>query len=182
MVDQDALKELLNMKPIQLRLLILLLILGGAVGCDQTSKTLARRELRHVGSISLPGGFGELRLAENPGSFLSFGDSLPAPLRIALLTIGVGAGLLGLVTYLVRSNRLGFYSFIGFALVWAGGMSNLIDRVTRKGFVTDFVFLRVGPFHTGVFNAADVIIMAGLAVLVCDLWKQRHSRTPQPTS
>jgi signal peptidase II len=161
------------------RLFLLLLVLVCAVGCDQTSKHIARTELKHLGSVTLPGGFGEFRLAENPGSFLSLGDSLPEPLRLALLTVGVGLGLIGLLAYLAGSARLSRYSFIGLALIWAGGTSNLIDRVTREGLVTDFIFIRVGPLHTGVFNSADVMITIGMAVLVCDLWKRSHLRSPQ---
>jgi len=155
----------------KIRLFILLLILGCAAGCDQTSKHLARSGLDHFGSVTLPGGFGELRLAENPGSFLSFGDSLPKPWRLALFTVGTGVCLLGLFAYLV-GTRLGRCHFMGLALIWVGGTSNLIDRVTRHGLVTDFVIIRIGPLHTGVFNAADVMIVAGLAVLIYHHWKQ----------
>ncbi len=158
----------------KLRLAILFLVLGCTVGCDQTSKHIARTELNRLGSGTLPGGFGELRLAENPGSFLSLGDSLPDLLRLALLTIGVGAGLVGLLAYLARSSRLNWLCFMGLALAWAGGTSNLIDRITRQGLVTDFVFIRVGSLHTGVFNAADLLIVIGIAALFCDLWKRRR--------
>jgi signal peptidase II len=161
----------------KLRLLILSLVLVCAAGCDQTSKHLARARLEHSGPVALPGGFGEFRLAENPGAFLSLGDSLPNALRFAMDTVGVGAGLLGLFAYLVFSTRLNRHSFIGFALILAGGTGNLIDRVTRRGLVTDFLFIRVGPFHTGIFNVADVMIMIGMAVLLCDLWKRRQIGT-----
>lgn len=128
----------------------------------------------------MPGGFAELWLAENPGCFLSLGDSLPKPLRQALLTVGTGVCLLGLFAFLVYS-RLGRYFFIGLALIWAGGTSNLIDRITRQGLVTDFLFIRVGPFHTGVFNVADVTVMLGLAVLLYELWK-RQTGAHQPSA
>jgi signal peptidase II len=165
----------------KLRLLILLLVLGSAGGCDQASKHIARSELNHVGSVTLPGGFGELRLAENPGSFLSLGDSLSKPFRLALFTVVTGVGMLGLFAYLV-GTRLGRYNFIGLALMWAGGTSNFIDRVTRHGLVTDFVILRVGPFHTGIFNAADVMIMAGCAMLIYHHWKRSQTGDPAAAS
>ena len=158
----------------EIRLSILLLVLGCAAGCDQTSKHLARSGLDHFDSVTLPGGFAELRLAENPGSFLSLGDSFPKPLRLAMFTVGTGVCLLGLFAYLVHA-RLSRYNFIGLALIWAGGTSNLIDRITRHGLVTDFVFIRVGPFHTGIFNVADVMVMLGFAVLFYNHWS-----TPQP--
>jgi signal peptidase II len=164
-----------------LRLSILLLVLGCTAGCDQTSKHFARSGLDHFNSVTLPGGFAELRLAENPGSFLSLGNSLPKPLRQALFTVGTGVCLLGLFAYLVY-HRLGRYCFIGLALIWAGGTSNLIDRVTRQGLVTDFLFIRVGPLHTGVFNVADVMVMLGLAVLCYELWKGRRTGASQPSA
>ena len=157
----------------KIRVFILLFVLGCAAGCDQTSKHLARSGLDHFSSVTLPGGFGELRLAENPGSFLSLGDSFPTPLRLALFTAGTAVCLLGLFAYLV-GTRLGRYDSCGLALIWVGGTSNLIDRVTRHGLVTDFVIIRIGPLHTGIFNAADVMIMAGLAVLIYHHWKRRR--------
>jgi hypothetical protein len=63
------------------RLATLVLILGCTAACDQASKHLARARLSSLHSITLPGGVGELRLAENLGSFLSLGTSLPHQLR-----------------------------------------------------------------------------------------------------
>jgi lipoprotein signal peptidase len=37
--------------------------------------------------------------------------------------------------------------------------------------VTDFVRLSVGPFQTGIFNAADVAILLGVALLVAASWQ-----------
>jgi signal peptidase II len=160
----------------KLRLVILFSLLGCTVGCDQTSKHIARMQLSRLGSFTLPGGLGEFRLAENPGSFLSLGDSLPDSLRLAVLTVGVGVGLLCLLGYLVISTPSSWVSFIGWGVVWAGGMSNLMDRTLRQGRVTDFIFISVGPLHTGIFNAADLAIMIGIAAIGLGLWNQRHER------
>ena len=154
----------------------MLIVLGCTVGCDQITKHIARRELGERGFISLPGGLGELRLAENPGSFLSLGDSLPQPLRLTLFTIGAGIGLFGLLAYLVFGGRLSWLCFIGLGLVWAGGMSNLLDRITQHGLVCDFIFISLGPVHTGVFNVADVVIMLGGAVVAYDFWLRRNKQ------
>lgn len=159
----------------KIRLFILLAVLGCAAGCDQASKHFARSGLVHSGPVTLPGGFGELRLAENPGSFLSLGGALPSSLRLAIFTVATAVFLLGLLAYLV-GTRGGRYQFIGLMLIWAGGTSNLIDRVARHGLVTDFVVIHIGPLHTGVFNAADVMIMAGSAILLYHYWKLANGR------
>jgi signal peptidase II len=167
------------MTPRNLRLTSLLLALACTVGCDQTSKHLARVQLRKLGAVALPGGIGELRLAENPGSFLSLGASLPEPLRTAIFTLGVGAGLLVLFAYMARRDNLKWVPFVALTLVMAGGMSNLVDRVTRKGLVTDFIVIRVGPLQTGVFNGADVMVMVGVVMLAWTLRKRRLSDTQE---
>jgi signal peptidase II len=117
----------------------------------------------------LPARFLELPLAENPGAFLSLGASLPQPVRTAL-TLGVALGLAWLFAYLVRRPGLGWRPVLGMSLIWAGGVSNLIDRLLRGGQVTDFMVLRVGPLHTGVFNLADFALVAGTLIIMTSLW------------
>ena len=143
------------------------------VGCDQTSKHLARAKLRHEGAVALAGGLIELRLAENPGSFLSLGALLPEPVRFAVMTLAVGVCLAGLAAYLIRGVRIGALRFIGLSLALPGGMGNLLDRILRGRLVTDFAVIHIGPFHTGVFNVADALIMIGVAVSVCTFRKRR---------
>ena len=47
----------------------------------------------------------------------------------------------------------------GFVLFLAGGLSNLTDRIAI-GSVIDFLNVGIGPLRTGIFNVADVAIMA----------------------
>jgi signal peptidase II len=47
-----------------------------------------------------------------------------------------------------------------------GGLSNWFDRLVNEGRVVDFMNLGIGSFRTGIFNVADVAIMAGAAVMV----------------
>jgi signal peptidase II len=157
----------------KLRLIILFLVLAVTVGCDQTSNHIARKKLSQRGSITLPGGVGELRLENNPGSFLGLGTAFSPSLRRAVFTVGVGAGLMILFAWLVGRARLKWLSFLGLALAMAGGTSNLVDRITQQGEVTDFIFIQVGPIHTGVFNVADILIMLGLAMVAVAIWKQQ---------
>ena len=158
-----------------LRLLAVFLVLLSTAGCDQATKHFARAGLTQWQSSPLAGGLIELTLAENPGTFLSLGASLPEPLRGALLTFGIGIGLACLLAYLVRNPALRWSSFLALSLVWAGGTSNLVDRFSRKGLVTDFILLRLGPFHTGIFNLADMAIVAGIIILAASSFRTTKS-------
>src|SRR4051794_37098979 len=124
-----------------LRVSLIFMVLALTVGCDQTSKHFARTELARRGPLASPGGFVELTLAENSGAFLSLGESMPEQLRTGVLVILVGLGLLGLSGYLMTSASLGWVGFLSLTLVWAGGMSNLVDRLARQGLVTDFILI-----------------------------------------
>ncbi len=156
----------------KLRVALLVGMLLCTVGCDQTSKHLARTLLSHERSVTLPGRIVELQLADNPGSFLSVGALLPDPARFFLFTVGMGIGLTALAAYLTGFARISIARFLSLALVLAGGTGNLLDRLLRHGLVTDFAVVHLGPIHTGVFNIADVMIMIGVGVM---LWTFRKS-------
>lgn len=165
-----------------LRLTLLVLVLCSTVGCDQTTKHFARKTLDPLNTITLMGGIGELRLAENSGAFLSLGAALPKTVRTWVFTLATGGGLLGLLAYLLIRPPSHGLAFAGLALILAGGVSNLIDRLARQGLVTDFITMRWGPFQTGVFNIADVTVMLGMGLLILTYRKQRsHSEAAPKT-
>jgi signal peptidase II len=106
-----------------------------------------------------------LQLTQNPGSFLSLGASLPEPLRFGLFTAVVAIVLIGLVCAALFA-RLSTARFVALALVAGGGISNLIDRLLYDGRVTDFLNVGIGSLRTGIFNLADMAILAGALLLV----------------
>jgi len=160
------------------RLLILFVLLVWCIGCDQATKQLASRNLDSRVTLSFLGDTVRLQHVQNPGAFLGLGGRLPEAVRFRLLT-GVNALLLFSVTVvlLVKWN-MDRKTYIGLALILAGGIGNLIDRVSADGHVTDFINLGVGPVRTGIFNVADVAIMAGLFLLA--VWAPLGK--PKPTA
>lgn len=148
------------------RAAVVLLTISGCVGCDQYTKSLARAHLPREAPISLLNGVIRLERTENPGAFLSLGDSLPNNTRGVLFTLGGAALVTGTSIWALRSRRLSSAQILGAALLSGGGFSNLIDRATQDGSVTDFLNVGVGPMRTGIFNCADVALMLGLAILI----------------
>ncbi|HXC20398.1 MAG TPA: signal peptidase II, partial [Steroidobacteraceae bacterium] len=59
-----------------------------------------------------------------------------------------------------------FWRFIALALIAGGGISNLIDRLLYGGRVTDFLNVGIGSLRTGIFNVADMAILAGALLLI----------------
>jgi signal peptidase II len=148
------------------RFIVVMLTLCCCVGCDQVSKSAAR-SLLHTGvTESLFADSLRLQLTENPGSFLSLGASLPEHLRFTIFTAAVAVLLIGLVCVSLFARRLSKARFVALALVAGGGLSNLIDRLIYDGRVTDFLNVGIGSLRTGIFNLADMAILAGALLLV----------------
>ena len=59
-----------------------------------------------------------------------------------------------------------------------GGLSNLIDRLIYDGRVTDFLNVGIGSLRTGIFNLADMAILAGALLLVL----KTGAASPPPAS
>jgi signal peptidase II len=156
------------------RLSLVLVIIVGCVGCDRATKHIARQTLSSSPPISLLGDSVRFEYVENSGAFLGLGSNLPSIARVILFVILSGAGLLVALGYIFRVDGLELLPTIGLSLLAGGGVGNLADRVANNGAVTDFVRLGIGPLRTGIFNMADVAIVAG--VLALGLWSAFGAR------
>ena len=142
------------------------LVLFACVGCDQVSKSVAREYLPGTGVHSFLSDTFRLEYAQNPGAFLSLGESLSPTVRYGGFIVGVGVLVLGLLLWAMVASRLTWLQRVALAAMGAGGGSNLIDRVRFDGVVTDFLNLGLGSLRTGIFNVADAILMFGAVLLL----------------
>lgn len=143
------------------------LVLAACVALDQFTKQIATETLKGRPDISLLGGVLRIVYAENPGAFLGLGGSLGEAARFWGLVVGVGVVLVAALVYLIKQGgTLPLPHVWGIGLLIAGGGSNWFDRLTNDGRVVDFLILGVGPLRTGVFNVADLAIVAGVILMV----------------
>lgn len=98
---------------------------------------------------------------ENTGGMLSLGSYLPEAIRFSVFTVLVGLVLFAGLAYILLKPMTKLSFTVGL-LILAGGFGNLYDRAMNDGRVVDFILLQLGPLRTGVFNVADIAIMAGL--------------------
>jgi signal peptidase II len=137
-----------------------------SAGCDQATKHVAVDRLAASPSLSLPGDMVRFELAANPGGFLGLGAQLPAGAR-RLVFLALVPAFLGLLCVLVlRSGAVSARLAVALGLVVGGGLGNWLDRLRHDGAVTDFVSLGLGGLRTGIFNVADVAVIAGVLLLV----------------
>jgi signal peptidase II len=142
------------------------LVLLACVGCDHAAKHVASELLADSGVVPLLGGVVRFQLVANRGAFLSLGAQLPETLRHLLLIGFVPLMLLCVGWVVFRSPDASRGQVAAFALIAGGGLGNWLDRVVDDGAVTDFVSLGIGALRTGIFNLADLAIVAGLLLLL----------------
>ena len=152
---------------------LLCLLLAGTAGCDRVTKHLAVTNLAGMPERSYLGDTIRLDYHENTGGFLSAGATWRPEVRAAVFQGANGIFLFGTMILAVRFkwSRLGA---VGLLLFLAGGFSNLIDRITM-GSVIDFLNVGIGPIRTGIFNIADVAIMAGIGLLMLEHWRRQRA-------
>lgn len=148
------------------RIAEVLAVLVLSIGLDQWTKRIAQDTLRGAAPRSYLGDVFRFHYAENHGAFLSMGAGLPDTLRYAVFTVLVGGVLLVLVGVALFRGGLTRGQVVGYALVAGGGLSNWVDRAWRGGAVVDFMNMGIGSLRTGIFNVADLFVLAGLAVIV----------------
>ena len=80
--------------------------------------------------------------------------------------------LLAALVYIIIKTNITKYTLLGIIMVIGGGVGNLYDRVLH-GSVTDFMHIDFIIFQTGVFNVADMSIMAGMGIILVDSYLKR---------
>ena len=128
------------------------------VAVDQVTKLLAVWNLKNQPAFPLWEGVFELQYCENPGiafSMLEHKQWLFIPLTCLVMLL--------LVVMILRSDlrRSKMFTF-SCALILAGGVGNLIDRIAY-GYVVDFLYVKLIDFP--IFNFADCCVVVGAIIL-----------------
>ncbi|WP_334169566.1 signal peptidase II [Timonella senegalensis] len=142
---------------------IALAVAGAGLVLDQGTKAIAATQLQQGERVPLVGDLLSLSLLYNPGAAFSLGSGSTWIFTI----VGVLAAAATIVfAALLRGVRWG----IVLGLVLGGVVGNLVDRLVNppsfgQGHVTDFI--AYGDLVVG--NVADVLVVAGVALLILRL-------------
>ena len=143
---------------------------------DQATKAWIISTMRLYDSFAVIGGFFNITYVRNPGAAFGFlAGASPLFRYIFFLAVTVAAILL-ILHYLRVSRIEETFLVSALALILAGAVGNLIDRV-RFGEVVDFLDVYIGSYHWPAFNVADSAITVGAAILIAVLLRKRKERT-----
>lgn len=133
-------------------ILIILILLA-----DQGTKLLVQSTMDLNTSIHLIDGFFSITYIHNMGAAFSLLEGKTLFLIIIQMIV-----ILAIVLYMIWKGSSLHWTFkASMALIVAGGLGNLIDRV-RNGYVVDFLHFHFWP----IFNVADISVCCGCGLLV----------------
>ena len=138
---------------------------------DQLSKFWIRNNIESYNEIELIGSFFTLIRVENSGAFLGMGSELSYIPKLILLIIFPIVVLVAVSIYTYMDKKLDNLSLVGFSLIIGGGVANIFDRAVY-GSVTDFLYINLGFFKTGIFNIADLSVTTGIILILIASFKK----------
>ncbi|MGM9881339.1 MAG: signal peptidase II [Bacilli bacterium] len=127
---------------------------------DQLSKFIVIKALNVNHSIEVIKNFFYLTYTHNKGAAFS----ILTGKRIFLVIIAIII-IAAIIYYLKKNTPNNSLSKIAFSLVIGGSLGNLIDRILR-GYVIDFIDVKIFGYDFPIFNLADTFITIGIFILI----------------
>jgi signal peptidase II len=147
---------------------------------DQWSKLYVRAHFQLYQSRPIVPHWLDLTYTLNPGAAFSLFATMPPGFRSVFFFALSLIATIVLCALMVRRTTTMSWS-VAFALILAGTIGNLIDRVAR-GLVIDFIYFHHASFSYPVFNVADSAITVGVAMILLLSWldgPSPNSSSPQ---
>lgn len=144
-------------------------IVGPVVVADAVTKLMVQQNMRLYQQIDVIGDYFRLTYIHNPGA--AFGIHLGEHSRIIFLVLSVVA-LAALAAMYWSTPGRDRVRLSAIALICAGAVGNLIDRVRSEQGVVDFIDVGIGDLRWPVFNVADIAVTTGAIFLALSLWQE----------
>ena len=146
---------------------------SAVVVADVVTKLVAESLLTRHLPVSVIGDYVQLRLVYNQCA--AFGLCLGAYSRWIFFALAIAA--LVVLGSMVRAARAGDrFRLCALALVCAGAVGNLIDRIRSPLGVVDVVDVGIGSLRWPTFNVADSAITVGAIALAVSLWLEGRAQ------
>lgn len=152
-----------------IRSLFIFILIAANIGCDQFSKSMVRENVSEQEWIEVYEDNLLLTKVENSGAFFGLGSDLPAMTKNILLSLLPTLAILLILYTVLTRIHLPKMAVVGLSFIIGGGIGNIFDRIVH-GSVTDFLYMDLGLFHTGIFNMADVSILFGMIAVLTSMW------------
>ena len=152
-------------------------LLASLVLTDCATKDLAEKHLIAWVPQEIVGEYVRFTLAYNPGAAMSFHLGPYSRIIFSLAAI-LAVTMLGAIYR--RTDSRATWTVVALALVIAGAIGNLLDRLRSARGVVDFIDVGVGTWRFWTFNVADIGVSIGAVLLAWQL-SRSEQREPVPS-
>lgn len=135
---------------------------------DQLIKVIITNSLGINESVSIIPAFFNLTNVHNYGAAFSILNNQVC----FLVLIGISALIL-IYFYFIKGKKLKKLDVIFLAMLLAGIVGNILDRIFR-GYVIDYLDFTIFGYDYPVFNFADILIVLAMTILVVKTLKEEH--------
>jgi len=139
---------------------------------DQVTKFYVVSHFQLHESLPVIDGFFNLTYIRNPGAAFGFLAGASPVFRGLFFTAVTLIAVSLILYYLVKNLVSNLSLVIPLALILAGALGNLVDRI-RFGEVVDFLDVYIAGYHWPAFNVADSAISIGAVFLIVEMIKRR---------
>ncbi len=151
------------------------------LAADRLTKVLIAERMPYGTAEAVIDGFFNLVHVRNTGIAFSMFADAPEWFRGTVLPLLSVAAIGVIVWMLARGGGLGGRSRYALALILAGAVGNLYDRLVF-GYVVDFLDFYISGLHWPAFNVADSAITVGAGLLILDGFGAQRSQAPDSSS
>ncbi len=144
-------------------------LFAGWVLMDFVSKRLVESNLTEHVSKNVLGDFVRFTLNYNVGAAMNISLGSASRVAFTLLAVLFIAVVLGMYRQTGANETA---QPIALALIAAGALGNMLDRLRSVRGVVDFIDVGIGDSRFWIFNVADAGITCGAILLTIVLWKQ----------
>ena len=132
---------------------------------DITSKVLITKYLPLEESIKIIDKFMYFTHVRNTGAAWSMFDDNQLFVVIVSAII-----IVGLVGYIRKNKLKDRTEEIAYAFILGGALGNFLNRCS-KGYVTDFIDIKIFGYDYPIFNLADLFIVTGVIIFIVYTWR-----------
>ena len=129
---------------------------------DRLTKFLIHSNLQHKEMIEYTS-FLNIVHFQNEGAAFNFLSDAGGWQRYFLAGVSILAIII--IPVLIKKHQKYSLASLGLALIFAGALGNLYDRIFF-GYVIDFIYFHLGSYYWPAFNLADSSICLGAGLLI----------------
>lgn len=165
--ESEALAELQSLPGGVSKTAFLVAVVAVVVVLDYATKMWAMNSLTLGYPVPVLGEFFRLTYTHNPGA--AFGINIGEHSRSFFLALSLLA--LVVLGFIYRATPAGDrLRLLAIALVSAGAVGNIIDRLRFEAGVVDFLDVGIGAHRWPIFNVADMAVSTGAVLLLISFY------------